>query len=36
MKKISDTYYDETGLCPVCGEDLVPVMIYSGKVLTPL
>ena len=33
MKKISDTYYDETGLCPVCGEGLVPVMIYSGKVL---
>lgn len=33
MKKISDCYYDETGLCPVCGEGLVPVTVYSGKVL---
>ncbi|MBQ7656827.1 MAG: hypothetical protein IJS41_10015 [Clostridia bacterium] len=33
MKKISDYYYDETGLCPVCGEGLVPVTVYSGKVL---
>ena len=33
MKKIADHYYDDTGLCPVCGEGLVPVMVYSGKVL---
>ena len=33
MKKIADYYYDDTGLCPVCGEGLVPVTVYSGKVL---
>ena len=33
MKKFADYYYDETGLCPVCGEGLVPVTVYSGKVL---
>lgn len=33
MKKIADYYYDETGLCPVCSEGLVPVTVYSGKVL---
>ena len=33
MKKIADYYYDETGLCLVCGEGLVPVTVYSGKVL---
>lgn len=33
MKKIADLYYDETGLCPVCGEGLVPVTVYSGKAL---
>ena len=33
MKKIAEYYYDETGLCPVCGEGLVPVTVYSGKVL---
>ena len=33
MKKIADYYYDDTGLCPVCGEGLVPVTIYSGRAL---
>ena len=33
MKKIADYYYDDTGLCPVCGEGLVPVTVYSGKAL---
>lgn len=33
MKKISEYYYDDTGLCPTCNAGLVPVLIYSGKVL---
>ena len=33
MKKIADYYYDDTGLCPGCGEGLVPVTVYSGKAL---
>ena len=33
MKKIADYYYDETGLCPACGEGLVPVTVYSGRAL---
>lgn len=31
MKKIADYYYDDTGLCPVCGEGLVPVAVYSAR-----
>ncbi len=33
MKKIAEYYYDDTGLCPVCGEGLVPVTVYSGRAL---
>lgn len=36
MKKIADYYYDDTGLCPVCGEGLVPVTVYSGTALNTL
>ena len=34
MQKIGKYCYDGTGLCPECGEGLVPVPIFSGEVLS--
>ncbi len=31
MKNIGGYYYDATGICPACGEGLVPVVVYSAR-----